>query len=187
MGSEQKIIDKILEDAQLEAQAIVQQAQAKADAMIQEAQTKAEKELAQYEKLSEAEAEKAAAKEISGAEMQAKKQVLSTKQELLEKALKEAERILYHLEKEDYKKIISSMLDNAQGTEKGEIIFSAKDRDTLMSVAEQKNMKVSSETRDIAGGFIVKEGEVEFNYSFESIISVERENIELTAAQILFG
>ena len=36
------------------------------------------------------------------------------------------------------------------------------------------------------GGFIVKNGDIEYNYSFESIITVEKEAIRQAAAEILF-
>ena len=47
--------------------------------------------------------------------------------------------------------------------------------------------KVSDETRDIEGGFVVKNGDIEYNYSFKSIITVEREDILQLAAGILFA
>ena len=56
-----------------------------------------------------------------------------------------------------------------------------------ISGAYKKGIKVSDETRDITGGFIVKKGDIEYNYSFEAIIAVEHEYIEQIAAEILFN
>ena len=45
---------------------------------------------------------------------------------------------------------------------------------------------VSGETRDIEGGFVVKKGDIEYNYSFKSMIMVQREEISYLASEILF-
>ena len=62
-----------------------------------------------------------------------------------------------------------------------------KQNEALMSKMAEKNIVVSDETRDLEGGFIVKKGEIEYNYSFEAILTVEKENIEQIAAEILFA
>ena len=66
-------------------------------------------------------------------------------------------------------------------------IFSSDDRQTFSLKAKEMGLKVSEETRDIDGGFVVKNGDIEYNYSFKSIISVEREDILQLAAGILFA
>ena len=82
-------------------------------------------------------------------------------------------------------KTILGMLEKA---EKGdEIIFSEKDREALADVVAAKGFQVSKETREISGGFIVIKGDIEYNYSFEAIMAVEKEEIEQIAAEILFA
>ena len=56
----------------------------------------------------------------------------------------------------------------------------------MAKLAEQ-NVAVSEETRELEGGFIVKKGEIAYNYSFEAILTVETENIEQISAEILFA
>ena len=172
MGNEQKMIDRIIADAKQEAQEILD---------------KAEKEMASYTKLAEAEAEKAASKEISGAYMEAKKQILSKKQEILEEVILEAKNKLLNLKDNEYEEIILNMIEKSNCTDDSEIVLSKKDKKTLKDVLSKKGIKVSDETRDITGGFIVKKGDIEYNYSFEAIIAVEHEYIEQIAAEILFN
>ena len=187
MGNGQNLIDKILSDAKAQADEVRAQAQKEADEILSAAQNKADKEKAKADEAAKAEAEKAAAKEISSADMKAKKMILQQKQDCLEEILKEAEKTLCSLKGEEYEKVILSMLKNADTDDKSEIIFSSDDRQTFSLKAKEMGLKVSEETRDIDGGFVVKNGDIEYNYSFKSIISVEREDILQLAAGILFA
>ena len=183
-GNGKNIIDKILSDAKAEADSITAQAREKADAMLLSAKQKADKEKAALYELSKAEAEKAKAKEISAAEMKAKKMVLSKKQECIEAVIEDARKKLAGLTDDEYKVIMKAMIKNAP---KGEIILSKKDKEKLAKEIRGMGMEVSDEVRGTDGGFIVKDVDIEYNYSFESIISVEKETIEQIAAGILFG
>ena len=74
-------------------------------------------------------------------------------------------------------------LDKSCGTE---IIVSRKDQKRLADVIAEKGFTLSEKTGDIGGGFIVKNGDIEYNYSFASIINVEKEEIQQIVAGILF-
>ncbi len=185
MSNEQKIIDKIMAEAQAERDKIIAEAQKQVDAVIQKAEDLAEKELLSATVESRQEAEKTASKEISGAQREAKNRILKVKQECLGKAMELALQKLTSLAEEEYKDVILSMLEKA---EKGdEIIFSPQDKQRLESTVREKGLQVCSQTRDILGGFIVKKGEIEYNYSFEAIMAVEKEELEQIAAKILFA
>ena len=152
------IIDKIIAEAEEVAKASLAKGQKEADAVLKAAQEKVNKELDVFDRNAQAEAEKAAAKEISGAQMQAKKAILETKQEILAETIAEAEKRL----------------------------VSKKDAARLADVVKENEFTLSAQTADISGGFIVKNGDIEYNYSFESIITVEKEEIQQIAAKILF-
>lgn len=186
-GNGQNMIDKILTDAAAEAKKTTDAAAKEAEAVLEAAKVKAERESASLNALAQIEADKAAAKEISSAEMQARKIILTKKQTILEEVIATAKANLLSLTAVEYKVIIIGMLDKAEIEESAEVIFNSKDKDALGKEVAAKGYKVSNETRDIDGGFIVKKGDIEYNYSFESIISVEKEDIEQIAAEILFG
>ena len=177
------IIDKIIAEAEEVAKASLAKGQKEADAVLKAAQEKVNKELDVFDRNAQAEAEKAAAKEISGAQMQAKKAILETKQEILAETIAEAEKRLLSLDDAAYAKVIGGMLkklDRSLGTE---ILVSKKD---AADVVKENEFTLSAQTADISGGFIVKNGDIEYNYSFESIITVEKEEIQQIAAKILF-
>ena len=67
------------------------------------------------------------------------------------------------------------------GTPKGKVVNSAAAQITgtgLLSLAE--------ETRPIRGGFILVDGPVEVNCSFETLVRLQREKLENQAAELLF-
>lgn len=187
MSNEQKIIDKIAADAKAEADKMIQAARIEAEKIIQSAEEKAKKELTRFHDLAQAEAEKAASKEISGAHMNAKKKILLEKQQILENVIKESEEKLLNLNDEEYEKVIEGMLELAEDGQDCEVVISQKDKDKIGKLIAAKGRKLSEETRPISGGFIIKKGDIEYNYSFESIVTVEREDMEKIAADILFG
>jgi len=187
MGNGQNIIDKILSDAREEAAKIEEAAKAEAEAIISAAQAKADKEAARAEEAGKDDAEKAAGKEISSAQMKAKQMILSAKQKCIEETVAAAKMQLNSLEGAEYKVVILSMLTGARVEDGSEVILSAADKESFGKDIEKLGYKVADETRDVDGGFVIKKGDIEYNYSFESIISVEKEDIDQAAAKILFA
>ena len=178
-----QIRETILAEAQAEADAILAKGKAEAEAILEAARQKeTEKTMALYAM----EAEKAKSKELSAADMQAKKQVLAKKQQLIEEVMQEAKEKLHSLSGTEYKVVLIGMLDQAQVAEGAELIFSEQDKAAFGADIASRGYTISEETRDLDGGFVVKQGDIEYNYSFSSILTVEKELLEQTAAQILF-
>ena len=186
MSNGQNIIDKILADANAEAVEILAKAKASADEVIEKAKLKADKETAASMVIAKEEADKAEAKEISSKEMLAKKMLLQEKQSLISEVIDEAKKKLSSLTETEYKVILIAMLEKAGVEKDSEIVLSKEDNINFSKELSKRGYKISDEVREIQGGFVVKNGDIEYNYSFESIISVEKEDIEQLTAQILF-
>ena len=123
--------------------------------------------------------------EFMGYEFAVNEHVLVPRQDT-EILVEEAEKRLLSLDDAAYAKVIGGMLkklDRSLGTE---ILVSKKDAARLADVVKENEFTLSAQTADISGGFIVKNGDIEYNYSFESIITVEKEEIQQIAAKILF-
>ncbi len=187
MGNGQNIIDKIIADAKMEAEKIEAAAKAEAEKTVASAISKAEKESLRLENIGKDEAEKTAAKEISSAQMKAKQMILAAKQGCIEKTIEEARNELKDLTDAEYKVVILNMIVAAKAEKESEIILSKEDKEAFGKDIEKLGYTVSEETRPVEGGFIIKQGDIEYNYSFESIISVEKEEIDQAAANILFA
>jgi len=180
------IIDKIIADAEETVKKITDEAKEAAEATIKSYEDKAAKEKAKNDKIVADEKERVIAKQISSAQMSAKKSVLARKQSILEDVLKEAEKRLNNLSDKEYVKVIGTMLDSIDKNLGTEVIVSSKDRLRIADVISEKGFVLSDKTADIEGGLIIRNGDIEYNYSFNSIITIEKDDIQQIAAKILF-
>lgn len=186
MGNEQKIIDKIIEDAGLKAEEIINAAKQEAEAVIQKKQQELQLEEKAFNSIADSEAEKAFSKEISGAERRAKQIVLSAKQEMIQTAIERAKIKLQNLTDKEYSDAVRQMLMKADITNNCEILVNKKDLPILRDAISSVGHNISDKYANIEKGFIIKRGDIEYNYSFSSILTIEREEIEKTVAEILF-
>ena len=185
-------------------QRIGAEAQAEIDRVLGEARAEAEKITARYKAQADAEAadldaknKKAAAEReerLAGtAQMEARKAALAAKQEMVEKAYGLALQKLCSLPEEKYTAVLAELLIQASSTGKEEVIFSDKDRRKVGKAAVEKANKdggrkltLSGETREMAGGLILRDGQVEVNCAFETQLRVLREEMTAEIAAILF-
>lgn len=180
------IIDKIIADAEETVKKITDDAKRAAEATIKSYEDKAAKEKARNDKVVADEKARVIAKQISSAQMNAKKAVLAKKQSILEDVIKESEKRLLNLSDSEYVSVIGAMLDSIDKGLGTEVIVSSKDRDRLADVISKKGFVLSDKTADIEGGLIIRNGDIEYNYSFNSIITIEKDDIQQIAAKILF-
>ena len=75
-----------------------------------------------------------------------------------------------------------SLTDSKVGAFLGKMVNSATAQITGTGL-----LTLSEETRPIQGGFILVDGPVEVNCSFETLLRLQREKLEKPAAEILFG
>lgn len=199
MGEIEKITAKILEEANNEADNIIKQAQRDAQSILTEAEKVAERKAQEILTKADVEADEIRRKVKTVAELEMRKDLLAIKQSLLDAAFDSALNQLNALEGEDYEKVIGSMLEKAMMDGIQEIIVSQRDVQKLPlgfidninhRLSQQRGiksqLKLSNETRDISGGFILKGENIEINSSFDSIIRMERDEIESSIARILF-
>ncbi len=180
------IINKIMSEADTEIQALTTQVNQEIAQMQKTANEKIEKEQDRYRKLAEEEGRKAHAKEVSAAEMEAKKALLQEKQNILEEVLQEAVERLENLSDTEYETVVGNMLDGLNPEQGTEILVSKKDQRRLANIVTRKGFTLSEQAANIDGGFIVKNGDIEYNYSFAAIMTVQKEEMQMTAANILF-
>ena len=86
------------------------------------------------------------------------------------------------LVKEVAPELPDSLTDSKVGAFLGKMVNSATAQITGTGL-----LTLSEETRPIRGGFILVDGPVEVNCSFESMLRLQREKLEKPAAEILFG
>ena len=86
------------------------------------------------------------------------------------------------LVKEVAPELPDSLADSRVGALLGKVVNSAAAQITGTGL-----LSLSEETRPIRGGFILVDGPVEVNCSFETLFRLQREKLEKQAAEILFG
>jgi len=198
MSGAEKIQAKILEEARAAAEANLNRAKEEAASMIKAATEEAEAKKKQIIEKAELEAAEIKKRIISIAELEARKQKLKAKQEVVDEAFDLALKKHINLPDDEYQSVLTKMISFCVKTGNEEILLSSRDKqrlspgfiDDLNKVLQQKgmpaNLKISNETRDISGGFILKSGDIEINNSFEAIIRMHRDDIEPEVIKSLF-
>lgn len=193
----EKIKDRILADAEIYAKDQIHTAAEKAEKILEAARVVAEEKRSIIMQEAEREAADTGRRMIAFADMEIKKEFLTVKREVVNKAFEKAMEKLCNMETEKYCSFLAHMIAAAAGKEKSEIILSHKDRisfgETLISMAaleaksmeKQVDLSLSGVTYDIRGGFILKIGDVELNYSFEALLRAHREELEELAYSML--
>lgn len=193
----EKIAAQIIGEAEEKKAAIYEEIQHKID----ELNAKTDEEIkAELERINDDTLrEEGTLEELAGLAAQQKRRqaALSAKQEVIGEIINEAYERLLNLEDEKYFAVIKKMLEDNVLSEKGEIIFSARDRqrmpkdfeDVIKNVALEKGgeLVMSDEIRSIDGGFVLVYGGIEENCAFKAMLEASREELHDMVNGKLFG
>ncbi len=194
----ERICRRIRDDAGVKAENILAEAAKKADAMLFEAEKEAEKRREQILGRARKEAEEQKRRILGIARLDARKQMLGAKQELIKEALQQALAALLNLGEQDYFALLKKMLLVSITTGEEAVLLSPRDRaripedfwkelrEELAAAGNNHQLLLSEETLEIPGGFVLRSGGVEINNSFNSLIEMYRDELEMEAAAILF-
>lgn len=190
----EKIIDRILGDAQAEVDATLSQAKAQADEITAKYAAQAERE---YKDLTAKGAAAAAEREShlnSSAQMEAKKLMLFAKQEMLDKAFEEALRQLNSLPDDQMTALLAKLAQRASTTGTEQIILSGAVKDRLGKAVVAKankegnlHLTLSQQSGPFQGGLLLSDGDVEVNCTFDTLVRLTRGEISGQVAQALFN
>lgn len=199
MDGIQKIIARIEGDAQKEAEKI------KAGAALKCAELQAEYEAAAQEEYKKRiqngvkDCEIHVGRMASTAAMEAKKSVLSLKQEMVAKAFARSKELLRSMPEAEYVALLARFAATAARTGEEEIIVNGADsgklaakvlkaaNERLSSTEIPANLSLSKESREIFGGLILKQGDIEVNCSIETLTDKYRNEMASQVADAMFG
>lgn len=196
MNGIEKIIDRISGDAQREIDDVLAKAQAEAEEITAQYQAQAQAEAEDILARGERAALERSQRLASVAQLECRKAVLAAKQEIIEEAFQRAMEKLTQLPQEEYVALLASLA--AQAAVKGNetLIFSVADRarvgKAVVVSANQKlgdrgQLTLSEQTRPMQGGFILSDGRVEVNCTFETLVRLQRSTLSTKVAEVLFG
>ncbi len=119
----------------------------------------------------------------SRAELEKRNALLKKRREEIDVTFKAIYDYLINLDVQNYFNIIYRLCSKLSGKQ-GEMMFNSRDVARLPKDFDARlaqlglNAKVSSNTVDISGGFILKSGDIEENMSFAAMLTEKRELIE---------
>lgn len=207
------IIEKILADAQSEADSLIADAQSEADKVLAESTAKADSISAGYRARAEQIASAGAQAAQTAGENRARAALLEAKSAIIDEAFESARAKICALDEESYFAFLSSLLFSAlddradavkTSDETGDeicrsdeyvLLLNAADRekyaDKLIKSAKEKYPDISltpdNSDTPIDGGLILKGGDLEVCCSVSVLVERTRERTEREVASRLFG
>jgi len=195
----EKIVERILQEAEEEAQEIEREAQAE----IERIRAGEAEQVKGIEEEASVRAEEAAREErrrrLSAADLELRKRLLAEKQGLIDRAFDRAMGKLVDMDAETYGEQIQQLLLTAADVGDEEVIISSRDEgritrhlldranEVLASQGRKGELKLSEERRDLIGGFVLRRGRRETNCSLESLFASGRDVLEPIVAEQLFS
>lgn len=195
MDGIEKIIDRISGDAQREVDDVLAQARAEADKILSQYQAQAQAEADDILTRGQKAAVERGERLASVAQLECRKDVLRAKQEVIEEAFQLAMDKLTQLPQEAYVSLLADLAVEASSKGNEKLIFSVADRarvgKAVVVAANEKlgdkgQLTLAQETRPMQGGFILSDGAVEVNCTFETLVRLQRGTLSTQVAGVLF-
>ena len=194
MDGIEKITGRIAADAGREIDEINAEARRQADEITARYEAQAKRESEEILSRGKRNADERVERLASVAQLDARKLELAAKQEMLSKAYDLALEQLVNLPDKDYVNLLADLAVKASSTGKEAVIFSQKDRTRYgKQVVTQANerlkdghLTMSEQTRPIQGGLILSDGDVEVNCTFETLVRLQRGEMDREVAKVLF-
>ena len=195
MNGIEKITQRIETDTQAEIDRILGDARAEAGDITGRYQAQAKEEAAELSAKNQKAAAEREERLVSTAQMEARKVGLAAKQEMVEKAYDLALEKLCSMPDEQYVKTVADLLVQAAPNGRGAVIFAPEERARIGEAAvraanEQLSggkLTLSEETRPLKGGFILSDGKVEVNCSFDTLVRLQKTETAGEVAKRLFS
>lgn len=196
MASVNNLTSKILKDAEERKESILASAEEEKNKILSKKIAKA-KEL-EKEIIQKAELEAKSKKEriLSSASLKVRNNKLSAKQEVIKEVFENSIDMLATITEDDFlrfikKSILSlgeigeqTLILNKAGMEVVDLTFIY---DLNQSLGDKGNIKLSPNTGDFKGGFILESNGIEINNTYEALVSSLKDELEFEVARVLFN
>ena len=194
MDGIEKITGRIAADGQKEADAILAEARRQAGEIAARYDAQAKKESEDIVSRGRRAADERVERLAGVAKLDARKLELAAKQEMLKKAYDLALEKLENLPDDQAVALLARLAVEASSTGREQVILSQKDRarygKAAVTRANEKlgegRLTLSEQTRPIRGGLILSDGDVEINCTFETLVDLQRGEMDRQVARVLF-
>lgn len=186
------IIEKIITQANTQADNEMQYAKSQIDKQLSEQKVRFDRGMESELSHAKAKGEEEYKRVIAGAMLEGRKNILNTKVDIINDVFDRALQQLSDLPEKEYVDLLVHLSETSFVKGENTVILNAKDKKNIGSklIAKLKekgiDAVISEETIKSLGGLIVKNGQIQMNLTFESIIRVEREKLESEVVRMLF-
>jgi len=189
-----QVVEKILSDAQADAEKIKKEADEKETSE----QAELAEQLDEYEKQTEVLAQKSGEERkmrlLAAARMEIAKDFLGEKRKILDEVFEQAKIQFTNLPDEEYRNVMAQLMKKATESGDEEVIIDKKEKrlnDKLINQVNQQlgnkgNLKLSEEKGNLGAGFILKRGKIKNNVSLQVLLEQARKELEIELAKELF-
>ncbi len=184
---EEVILNKIIEDANLEASKIINEAREKAREIEMKQQQQISSKTEATIEIIENEVKRNKESEIEKAELDSRTAILTKKQEQIRLVKEKVKQKIKDLTVQELVAIYKNFISKLPNQENLEIIVQEKNKQEISKQLEGLGYKISNELSDFNYGIIIKDGNIEYNYCFEELMDFNNEKIEKSIANILFS
>ena len=193
-----KITERILSDARAEVSKIEAEAKARCTEISSAGEAAAQDEYGRLFKKGVDDAEKRKERLGSVAQLEARKQMLGIKQQMISEAFELAVKNMLAMDDGKKKEVLAALAARAAHSGAEEVVFPVgtdgafcdevvgKANSLLAGSGKNGSLKVSGETREMRGGLILREGNIEINCSLDALVDDVRNDVTGEVAAILF-
>ncbi len=193
----EQVVEKILSDAQAEAETIKKAADEKETAE----QTELAEQLDEYEKQTEILAQKTGEERkmrlLAAARMEIAKDFLGEKRKILDEVFEQARIQFTNLPDGEYRNVMAQLMKKAVQRGDEEVIVdnneSRIDQELIKQVSSELgsgykgDLRLSDERGNIGAGFILRRDKIKNNVSLEVLLDQAREELEIELGKELFS
>ena len=190
-----KVVAKILKEAERKSDRTLEAARKEAERAADSASEESARIAEEAKRLSRERASEEKERILATTKLDIRKAVLERKQSLMDEAFSDAVRRLRQKDTEKYIALIEKLLVDAVDSGTEEVIVGEADKGIIDSkviahvnskLGKKGKLTLSPTMGSMAGGFVLRQGKVDTNFSFDGLIKLAREGLETEVARILF-
>ena len=187
MDGKEKIIARILEDAESKSRAIVDNATESGEKLLNEATQEVAEARAVAENKCQLEHKEILRRKLSVAQLEIKKYNLAKKQQLVSQSFDKAFRMVLDMDDKKYLLFITNLLK--MYAEKGEqLVLCPKGRKVVTpKLASEFGLTLSDKTAQFEGGFVLEGNGYDKDVTLKTLLQQLRFKYESDVASLLFG
>ena len=188
--SEQAIVEKIIADAEKEAQAIIADAEKKAEGTLLAANARAERRKQGEAAASEKRAESILEGKAATARLDCAKILLGEKRAVIDEVYARALKEMQNLSKGEELHLFERLIE--EFSEEGdEVLFAQNykyaEEASKLDIVKEKKLKVSAKRADIDGGILLVGKNSDKNLSYSALLAADREEHQASIAAKIFS